>query len=622
MKKILPKILLLIVIVISLVNISNAGDRMMFIEFFTSSTCGPCASNNPTMTAFLLAQDPDRIAALGHHMNWPSPGNDPMYLYNTADNEARRGYYGINSIPAGQFDGFLSIPLAYSTANLTSTFNSRKDILSPFTIILTDTAISSDSMLVRAKIHCETYLTNPTVTAYIALCEGLIHYTSPPGTNGETDFHYVMRKILPTGTGTPITLLPGQSVTLEYKYRKDPIWQWAQMFPIAYIQDPSTKEILQSAKKTANFTLLTNPGFVSAPQGTASTKNFKVSVPVVASGYTSPVTFTAEVSPVTSGVTATFPSGTVLSNFPDSLTVQVSSTASVPVGTYKIIVTGTNAAGKIHKIALDYLVGKNYVTVKANRPSLSFKVNGTTYTSQKLFLWDINSAQTVEAVSPQTSSGYRYVFTNWSNNGDTNLVQHINVNANTGTYIANYKVQYRAYAYANPVGIPVTFTNSNVYFDSGSVVNMTVSPYQLQFNGMTYYFNHWEGQGEGSYSGTNFICTVNMRAPIVEKVLYDTINTGVNIISTEIPERYKLYQNYPNPFNPQTSIKFDIPKSGLVNLKIFDLLGKEVKSLYSGNLNAGKYEFTFNGIDMASGIYFYKLQTDNFSQVMKMLLIK
>ena len=621
MKKILPKILLLIVIVISLVNISNAGDRMMFIEFFTSSTCGPCAANNPTMTAFLLAQDPDRITALGHHMNWPSPGNDPMYLYNSADNDSRRNYYGINSIPAGQFDGLISIPIAYSNANLTSTFNLRKDILSPFTIILTDTAITSDSMLVRAKIYCETYLTNPSVTAYIALCENLIHYSSPPGPNGETDFHYVMRKILPTGAGTSVTLVPGQSVTLEYKYKKDPIWQWAQMFPIAYVQDPSTKEILQSAKKTANFTLLTNPGFVSVPQGTASSKNFKVSVPVVASGYNSPITFSAEVSPVTSGITTSFPSGTVLNNFPDSLTVQVSSTAAVSAGTYKIIVTGTNGAGKIHKITLDYLVGKNYVTVKTNRAGLSYKVNGTTYISPKLFLWDINSNQTIEAVSPQLNAGYKYLFTNWSN-GDTNLVQHISVNANTGLYTANYKVQYRSYAYAGPTGIPVTFTNSNVYFDTGSVVNITASPFQLQYNGTTYYFNHWEGQGEGSYSGTNFLCTVNMKSPIIEKAIYDTVNTGINSISSEIPERYKLYQNYPNPFNPQTSIKFDIPKSGLVNLKVFDLLGKEVKSLYSGNLNAGKYEFTFNGIDMASGMYFYKLEANNFSQVMKMILLK
>jgi len=622
MKKLIPQILLLLVIVISLVNISNAGDRMMFIEFFTSSTCGPCAANNPTMTAFLQAQDPDRITALGYHMSWPSPGNDPMYLYNTTDNDARRTYYGINAIPAGQFDGFISIPIAYSNSNLTSTFNSRKDILSPITIILTDSVVSTDTMMVRAKIYCETYLTNPTVTAYIGLCEGLIHYTSPPGTNGETDFHYVMRKLLPGGTGTPITLLPGQSVTLQYKYRKDPVWQWAQMYPVCFVQDPATKEILQSAKKTANFTLLTNPGFLSAPQGQATTKTFKVSVPVVASGYNSPVTFTAEVSPVTSGVTASFPSGTVLSTFPDSLTVQVSSTAAVPTGTYKIIVTGTSGTGKVHKIALDYLVGKNYVTVRSNRPNTSFSVNGISYTNPKLFLWDIGTTQTISVTSPQNVASTRYVFQNWSHNNDTVLSQNITVNSNTGLYIANFKTQFRIFSYANPTGIPVTFNYANTFVDSGLVLNVTVSPFSLMYNGAMNYFQNWVGQGDGSYSGTTFACQVNMKGPVVQRAVYDTVNTGVNTISSEIPERYKLYQNYPNPFNPQTSIKFDIAKSGFVNLKIYDILGKEIKSLYSGMLNAGKYEFMFSGAELSSGMYFYKLESGSFNQIMRMVLIK
>ncbi|MCX6165499.1 MAG: hypothetical protein NTU73_11685 [Ignavibacteriae bacterium] len=456
MKNKITKFFLLIVFVISLVKITNAGDRMMFIEFFTSSTCGPCASNNPTMTAFMLAQDPEKICALGHHMNWPSPGNDPMYLYNPTDNNARRTYYGINAIPAGQFDGLITIPLPYSQANLQSYYDSRKDILSPITIILTDSAYATDSILVRAKIYCETYMANPNVTAYIALEENLIHYTSPPGTNGETDFHWVMRKIFPTGGGTPVTLLPGQTVTIQQRYKKDAVWQWNQITPIAYVQNNTTKEILNAAKKTANFTLLAYPGYQSVPQGQASSKNYKVSVPLVASGYNSPVTFTATVVPTTSGITTSFPSGNVLSTFPDSVTVQVSSTTSVPTGAYQVVVTGTSGTGKIHKISMDYLVGKNYVTVKTNIPALDFKVNGATYNSPRLFSWDIGSTQTLQAVSPQIFGANKYIFDKWSHNNDTALSQVITVNATTGTYIGNFKTQFRIMAMADPSGIPVT----------------------------------------------------------------------------------------------------------------------------------------------------------------------
>jgi hypothetical protein len=89
-----------------------------------------------------------------------------------------------------------------------------------------------------------------------------------------------------------------------------------------------------------------------------------------------------------------------------------------------------------------------------------------------------------------------------------------------------------------------------------------------------------------------------------------------------IPANYKLQQNYPNPFNPETKIRFEIPKSSFVSLKIFDLLGKEVRTVVNKNLTAGEYEFNFNSENLNSGIYFYKLTAGNFVQTKKMLMIK
>lgn len=98
--------------------------------------------------------------------------------------------------------------------------------------------------------------------------------------------------------------------------------------------------------------------------------------------------------------------------------------------------------------------------------------------------------------------------------------------------------------------------------------------------------------------------------------------TGINPISTELPGSYKLYQNYPNPFNPNSIIKFNILKADKVNLTIFDITGKEIKSLVNEILNAGTYEVDFNGEELSSGIYFYTLKTDDFSDTKKMMLIK
>jgi hypothetical protein len=107
-------------------------------------------------------------------------------------------------------------------------------------------------------------------------------------------------------------------------------------------------------------------------------------------------------------------------------------------------------------------------------------------------------------------------------------------------------------------------------------------------------------------------------------IMLKTTNGGVGInpISSEVPSSYSLSQNYPNPFNPSTNIKYQITNSKLVSLKIFDIMGREVETLINEKQNAGTYEATFNGSNLTSGVYFYRLTTDEFSETKKMLIIK
>ncbi len=98
--------------------------------------------------------------------------------------------------------------------------------------------------------------------------------------------------------------------------------------------------------------------------------------------------------------------------------------------------------------------------------------------------------------------------------------------------------------------------------------------------------------------------------------------TNINTVSTEVPAKYTLSQNYPNPFNPTTNIKFAVAKAGFVTLKVYDLSGKEVASLVNNNLAAGTYNYTFDGAKLSSGIYFYTIRANDFSETKKMMLIK
>ena len=106
------------------------------------------------------------------------------------------------------------------------------------------------------------------------------------------------------------------------------------------------------------------------------------------------------------------------------------------------------------------------------------------------------------------------------------------------------------------------------------------------------------------------------------KTKWEIIRGTLNVSENNLPTKFSLKQNYPNPFNPNTKIKYEIAKSGFVSLKIYDVLGREIKTLVNENKNVGTYEIDFDANNLNSGIYFYKLTTNNFSEMKKMILVK
>jgi Secretion system C-terminal sorting domain len=93
-------------------------------------------------------------------------------------------------------------------------------------------------------------------------------------------------------------------------------------------------------------------------------------------------------------------------------------------------------------------------------------------------------------------------------------------------------------------------------------------------------------------------------------------------VAIGIPAAFELKQNYPNPFNPSTKIVFNLPADGIVTLRVFDIMGKEVATLVNENKKAGSYEVTLDGSRLTSGVYFCKMSAKNFTSSIKMLFIK
>ncbi len=104
---------------------------------------------------------------------------------------------------------------------------------------------------------------------------------------------------------------------------------------------------------------------------------------------------------------------------------------------------------------------------------------------------------------------------------------------------------------------------------------------------------------------------------------YEQIGTvGISPTSNQLPSDFVLHQNYPNPFNPVTNISFDIPQRSFVSLKIYDITGREITTLINETKTAGRYTVNFNGSGLSSGVYFYRIESEDFVQTKKMLLVK
>jgi len=111
-----------------------------------------------------------------------------------------------------------------------------------------------------------------------------------------------------------------------------------------------------------------------------------------------------------------------------------------------------------------------------------------------------------------------------------------------------------------------------------------------------------------------------LNGAIINNIQYGNI-TDIKI-PNEVPSSFYLSQNYPNPFNPTTTIKFSISRLAFVSLKVFDLLGREVVSLVNEEMSPGIYSKKFDGSNLTSGIYYYRIQANNFTETKKFILMK
>jgi hypothetical protein len=188
-----------------------------------------------------------------------------------------------------------------------------------------------------------------------------------------------------------------------------------------------------------------------------------------------------------------------------------------------------------------------------------------------------------------------------------------------------------------PLGAPLQ-TPANAVAGSGTYdFAISVTP-QSMGNLVQTYLRKTDGSYSFEASATYPVVATTNKFNCVAFAIDNSTTTAMNLTYVEVdrgalvdiksgennqlPTVYSLSQNYPNPFNPTTTIKFDLPQAGDVNLVVYDVVGRTVAELASGHYNAGRYKINFNAANLASGIYFYRLKVKDFVSVKKLILLK
>jgi hypothetical protein len=228
------------------------SQRTILVEEFTNASCGPCAAANPAFNALLQSgTNPEKCVPIKYQTNWP--GFDPMNTQNPSEVATRVTLYGITGVPHTQMDGMVwhNHPNSFTQAVI----DGRYPVSSPFTMTLNHTISADfDSIYVTVVITATDVITGNLVL-HTAILEDVIQFATPPGSNGETEFFNVMRKMLPNATGTalPGSWTVGQTQTVDFALALPSyIYSLAQVSTAAWVQDMTTKNVHQAVRNAPN----------------------------------------------------------------------------------------------------------------------------------------------------------------------------------------------------------------------------------------------------------------------------------------------------------------------------------------------------------------------------------
>jgi len=644
------------VILIALIATSVfAAPRVVLIESFTNIACGPCAEANPVTQKYISDTSRQQVLNIQYHVNWPSP-SDPFYVTNPTELNGRTSYYGISSVPDLVCDG--------NNGPAPGNYNSLSDAVSARRLLTSNYTIS-----VNQSINGSTLDAGVTVTAEnasganeklrIALVEKFVHYGSPPGPNGETDFYWSVRDLLPNHNGTSLNLSAGQTYTYDRTSTLDGSWDTSELYVIAWIQNDTTKEVLQAGSSiplepyelandvpvraaitpldelTVFHSTLYNLGENS------DTYDIHIDRDIPAS-WTASICADNQCYPsFVNDVTVSVGPGESIEwlmdiipatdHYTTVLTITVTSQGDPSVSE---VVTLTAMSPSEPVLLVDADGGYNYETyhqTALNNSDFGHQIwdravlgalDATSYSHYQAVVWIAGLQYPTLVESDRTAlAGYLdgggKMFINGQDIGwDLCYTGSSNYSPEAVEWYENYLgADYVADDVASAtlngvVGDPIADGLSLTIIGGDGANNQSYPSRIAPINGGSTIFQYHNGQDAAVKKATYNYRTVYLafgfeginnqtdRDAVMQNVVYWLLNgDGVTSVDRSIPFLATAPVAAPNPFNPATEVSFTIGGNGSIHttVEIFDTMGRMVKTLWNGDMNGGLQVLDWDG---------------------------
>ena len=606
-------------------------NRLVLVEHFTQASCGPCASQNPALKT-LLDANATKVVALKYQTSWP--GVDPMNAANPTEAAARVQYYNVTGVPNSVMDG--SGPGSPGTIVTTSTINNRYNTAAPLNISASHQWTAGyDSIQIGVFVANAGTATVASGAAgslklHVAVIEEEVNYPSAPGSNGETNFYQVMRKMVPDASGTTMadSWTAGQTQMFVFKVAAPSyLANLNKVAVVAFIQDNSNKSVLNASRTTAQ-TIAGLPDI--------GVNAFTAATPGLCNGTTTPmVTIKNEGSlAITSASVAYAINGgtPVTQNWTGSLSAGATAVVTfpqvtLPAGTNSLVATVSSPNGTGDVNGMNNMSAPLIAAVLNNTATPAPYSEGMESTSFNsipaghVLLYNTATKPLVTVVSKAQVNGLPQELGGYGQSTKSLMVDFFTMQSGAQASIitpkvsgitANHKLYFNhAYAsYAGEADGLKIFVSSNcgttwtnVFDKSGTALATAPNATSRFFPQPTQWYPNTISLSQ--FAGQELIVKFECNSAYGNNLWLDNfwINTAALGEEEIQAAQAKLY---PNPARDAVKVSLQVSEAGEALVEVISLNGQTVIA-QTASVEAGMQSIDLNVADLANGVYTVKI---------------